>query len=111
MNRGSSQNTSFRPQSQAFRRSGVAWRAPGAHIWASPHPQASVLAVSDGFRDFVLEQLRGLRGVTVRRMFGGAGLYKDGLIFAILDDDQVFFKVDDESRPQYQKAGSRGFQP
>jgi DNA transformation protein len=69
------------------------------------------LAVSDGFRDFVLEQLRGLRGVTVRRMFGGAGLYKDGLIFAVLDDDQVFFKVDDATRPGYQKAGSRPFQP
>jgi DNA transformation protein len=72
---------------------------------------ASALAVSDGFRDFVLEQLRGLRGVTVRRMFGGAGLYKDGLIFAVLDDDQLFFKVDDGTRPKYQKAGSRPFQP
>jgi DNA transformation protein len=72
---------------------------------------ASALAVSDGFRDFVLEQLRGLRGVTVRRMFGGAGLYKDGLIFAVLDDDQLFFKVDDGTRPKYQDAGSRPFQP
>lgn len=30
---------------------------------------------SDGFKDFVLDQLADLRGITARAMFGGYGLY------------------------------------
>ena len=33
------------------------------------------LSVSAEWRDYVLEQLSGLRGVSARSMFGGAGLY------------------------------------
>lgn len=69
------------------------------------------MAVSDAFRDYVVEQLAGLGGVTVKRMFGGAGLYHRGVFFAVLDDDQLFFKVDDATRPRYEAAGSGPFTP
>ncbi|MEK6610285.1 MAG: TfoX/Sxy family protein, partial [Gemmatimonadota bacterium] len=69
------------------------------------------MPVSDAFRDYVLEQLAGLGAVTVRRMFGGAGIYHGGLFFAVLDDDQLFFKVDGETRPAYEAAGSGPFAP
>jgi DNA transformation protein len=39
------------------------------------------MAVSDDFRDFVLEQLALAGSVTPRAMFGGVGLYLDGLFF------------------------------
>jgi len=69
------------------------------------------VAVTDAFRDYVVEQLSGLGTVTVRRMFGGAGLYHDGLFFGVLDNDELYFKVDDVTRPRYQAAGSGPFAP
>jgi DNA transformation protein and related proteins len=71
------------------------------------------MPVSVDFRGFVLEQLAGAgAGVTARAMFGGYGLYsEDKLLFGVLDDDAVFFRVDDDSRPAYESAGSRPFAP
>ena len=44
------------------------------------------MPVSDEFRDFVLEQLAPAGRVAARAMFGGVGLYLDGLFFALIDD-------------------------
>ncbi len=49
--------------------------------------------------------------VRSRRMFGGAGLYLDGVFCALLADDRLYFRVDDESLPEYEAAGSTPFQP
>lgn len=48
--------------------------------------------------------------ITIRKMFGGAGLYCDGLIFAIADDDDVWLKVDDVSRAIFEEAGLKPFE-
>ncbi len=69
------------------------------------------MAVTDDFREFVLEQLRPSGRVTSRAMFGGIGLYLDGLFFALIDDDTLYFKTDDSNRSRYEKAGSRPFCP
>jgi DNA transformation protein len=69
------------------------------------------VSVSDDYRDFVLEQLAGAGRVTPRRMFGGVGLYLDGLFFALIDDDTLYFKTDDSNRPRFQRAGSQPFCP
>ncbi len=69
------------------------------------------MAVSDDFREFVLEQLAPSGRVTSRSMFGGVGLYLDGLFFALIDDDTLYFKADDSTRPRYEKAGSKPFCP
>jgi len=73
--------------------------------------QESAMAVSDEYRDFVLEQLAAAGKVTARRMFGGIGLYLDGLFFALIDDDTLYFRTDDANRPRYEQAGSRPFCP
>ena len=59
----------------------------------------------------MLEQLDLLGGVTHRRMFGAAGLYRDGLFFAVVDDDVLYFKADAENLPDYEAAGSQPFDP
>jgi DNA transformation protein len=46
-----------------------------------------MMPVSADYRDYVLEQLAGAGRVTPRPMFGGVGLYLDGLFFALIDDD------------------------
>ena len=42
-------------------------------------------------------------------MFGGYGLYYDGLMFGLIADDVLYFKVDDENRQDYIEAGSGPF--
>ncbi len=69
------------------------------------------MAVSDDYRDFVLEQLAPAGRVTPRAMFGGVGLYLDGLFFALIDDDTLYFKTDDSNRARYEQAGSKPFCP
>lgn len=70
------------------------------------------MSVSPGFRDYVLEQLgRVAPGVTGRAMFGGLGIYSEGRIFALVDDDVVYFKVDDGTRGDFEAAGTGPFRP
>jgi DNA transformation protein len=69
------------------------------------------MAVSADYRDFVLEQLAPAGRVTSRAMFGGVGLYLDGLFFALIDDDTLYFKTDDSTRARYEGAGSKPFCP
>ena len=69
------------------------------------------MSVSDEFRDYALEQLAPAGRIVPRRMFGGIGLYLDGLFFALIDDDALYFKTDDANRPRFEKAGSRPFCP
>jgi DNA transformation protein len=56
------------------------------------------------FVEFVLEGLQPLGGVRARRMFGGWGIYKDGLMFALIARDQLYLKVDDDNRAAYDAA-------
>jgi DNA transformation protein and related proteins len=69
------------------------------------------MPVGAAFLQYVLEQLERLRGVTQRRMFGGVGLYCDGVFFAVIDDDTLYFKVDDTTRPDYESRGMKPFRP
>jgi DNA transformation protein len=69
------------------------------------------MAVSPDYLQYVLEQLGGLARVTSRRMFGGMGLYCDGVFFGLIDDDTLFFKVDDTNRPDYVARGMAAFRP
>lgn len=47
--------------------------------------------------------------VTVRRMFGGLGIYRDALIFGLVARDELFLKADAESAPVFEAAGSTQF--
>jgi DNA transformation protein and related proteins len=69
------------------------------------------MAVSANFLSYVIDQLTGLGAVRTRRMFGGIGLYCDDLFFGLIDDDVVYFKVDDSNRADYTSRGSKAFRP
>jgi DNA transformation protein len=69
------------------------------------------MPVSSDYLQYILEQLARLPRVTSRRMFGGVGLYSDGVFFAIIDNDTVFFKVDDSTRETFVERGSEPFRP
>lgn len=69
------------------------------------------MPVSDGFTEFVVDQLAGCGTITARRMFGGVGVYAGDLFFAILDSDRLFLKVDDTNRHDFEAVGSGPFRP
>ena len=62
------------------------------------------------FLAFLTDQLAPLGHVTTRRMFSGAGIYCDGVIFAlVLRGDTLYFKVDDANRSAYEAEGLEPF--
>lgn len=61
------------------------------------------------FVNFVVEGLQPLGPVVARPMFGGHGIFLDGLMFALVAYDQLYFKVDDHNRAAYQEAGLAPF--
>ena len=69
------------------------------------------MSVSASFKAYVLDQLADPKRIKARPMFGGVGLYWDAAFFAVIDDDTVFFKVDDLTRPAFEAAGSGPFDP
>lgn len=69
------------------------------------------LKVSDGFRSFVIGQLEALGGLVPKSMFGGVGLYSNGLFFGIVAGDVLYLKADDVNRSDFEQAGARPFQP
>jgi len=54
----------------------------------------------DGFKDFVLDQLSDLHGVTCRAMFGGYGLYCGRVFFGIVHKGRLYFKTNATTAPQ-----------
>jgi DNA transformation protein and related proteins len=67
------------------------------------------MASSREFITFVADQLGSLGHITTRRMFSGAGVYCDGVIFALILRDALFFKVDDGNRAAYEAEGLEPF--
>jgi DNA transformation protein len=53
--------------------------------------------------------LEPLGRVTFRRMFSGAGVYCDGVIFALILRDALHFRVDDGNRAEYEAEGMEPF--
>ena len=65
------------------------------------------MAHDPAFGDWVREHLAGLGPIEIKPMFGGASVYADGLIFALLDDGVIWMKADDGNQPALEAAGAR----
>ncbi|MDF0651256.1 MAG: TfoX/Sxy family protein [Nitrospira sp.] len=68
-------------------------------------------AKHDGFKDFILDQLTELNGVTVGAMFGGYGLYQNAKFFGIIHKGRLYFKVSTAIVPNYKERGMKPFRP
>src|SRR3954447_10877854 len=62
-------------------------------------------------RERVLDRLAPLGGITGRPLFGGWGIYWEGVIFAIHYRERLYFKVDDQSKGEYLAKGMGPFRP
>jgi len=64
------------------------------------------MVASNSFAEFLREQLAPLGSVTMRRMFGKTGVFCDGLMLAMVRDDTLYFRVDDDNRATFREAES-----
>jgi DNA transformation protein len=60
--------------------------------------------MSDEFIEYVMELFGPFGTVGARRMFGGHGVYLDGLMFAIVSDDALYLKADEMNRIEFEQA-------
>jgi len=64
------------------------------------------MVASDGFAEFLCEQLAPLGRVTMRRMFGKTGVFCDGFMFGMVRDNTLYFRVDADNRATFKEAES-----
>ena len=62
------------------------------------------MVASDGFAEFLREQLSPLGRLTMRRMFGKTGVFCDGLMFGMITDDTLYVRVDDHNKAVFKEA-------
>ncbi len=65
------------------------------------------MAVDEGLVEWVTEACEPLGAVSMRRMMGGAMLYLDGTVFALVYDGELWIKADAESNAVWDEAGHR----
>jgi DNA transformation protein len=62
-----------------------------------------------GTVDHILDLLRPWGLVGAKRMFGGHGLYRGGVMFGIVADDQLYLKVDESNAEDYDRENLDAF--
>jgi DNA transformation protein len=67
------------------------------------------MSFDEGLYAWVQEALEPMGTVTMRRMMGGATLYLDGIVFAILDEGEMWLKSDAEADPVWDAEGCEKF--
>jgi DNA transformation protein and related proteins len=62
------------------------------------------MVASETFAEFLREQLVPLGHVTMRRMFGKTGVFCDGVMLAMVTENTLYFRVDDQNRATFREA-------
>lgn len=65
----------------------------------------------DSFKEFVLDQLHLLGSVDCKAMFGGFGLYREGVFFGIIAKGRLYFKTSTATVSDYRDWDMKPFQP
>ena len=65
--------------------------------------------MSREYLDYLHDLFSAFAAVTTRAMFGGHGVYRDGVIVAIVIDEAIYLKVDAETRAAFEAAGCEPF--
>lgn len=68
------------------------------------------MARRNEFLSLVLDLMAPLGAISARAMFGGHGLYCNGLFIAIVTGEKLYFKADTQSQPRFEASGLRRFQ-
>ena len=61
------------------------------------------------FVNHVVEMMQTVGPVSSKRMFGGHGIFLEGLMFGLIADNDLYLKVDDEIRDDFLVRGLEPF--
>jgi DNA transformation protein and related proteins len=67
------------------------------------------MTASDGYIDLIKDLLGALGPISIKRMFGGAGVYRGEMMFALIADDVLYLKSDAETDPAFEGEGAEPF--
>ena len=67
------------------------------------------MAVNEEYVKFVVDQLSECGEIEMKRMFGGVGFFKEGVMFGKIGGDTFRLKVDDTNKEQYEMRGMKPF--
>jgi DNA transformation protein len=67
------------------------------------------LAISQEYLNHVSEMLSEFGPVEAKRMFGGAGIFRNNLMFILIVDETIYFKVDDNNAADFETEGLEPF--
>lgn len=63
------------------------------------------------YHDYIMDLLTPIANITSKAMFGGYGIFHEGIMFALISGSSIYFKVEDTNRTAYEKSGSKQFKP
>ncbi len=69
------------------------------------------MSLNQDILNYYTERLSLLGKVSIKRMFGGAGFYMNGRMFALTDGDDVYLKADEENRARFESRKMKQFAP
>jgi DNA transformation protein and related proteins len=78
-----------------------------AQVW--PFSDVESMPKRSEFVEHVVETMRRFGPVEAKSMFGGWGLYHQGVFFALIAGDALYIKADDESRADFEALGLEPF--
>lgn len=67
------------------------------------------MPVTDSYMQYINDQLSAFGSVEMKKMFGGIGIFKDGIMFGMLANDLLRFKVDATNQADYESYGMKAF--
>jgi DNA transformation protein len=76
----------------------------------SRNVRGTVTTAQADFVAYCAELLSAVGEVQAKRMFGGHGLYVDGVFVAIIAGEMLYLKADEQTQAQFARAGSRRFE-
>jgi DNA transformation protein len=63
------------------------------------------MATDSGLIEHLRELLEPMPGVSFKRMFGGYGIFRHDLMFALISDDTLYLKVDEQNKAAFEERG------
>lgn len=65
--------------------------------------------MADGFQDLLAELFESIGGVSFRKMFGGVGIFRQGIMFGLVADDTLYLKADENTSLNFKAEGCGPF--
>lgn len=67
------------------------------------------MAISENYLNYITDQLSAFGTFEIKKMFGGVGIFRDGLMFGMIGSDIFRLKVDEENRQDFEEKGMQPF--